>query len=70
VGGVRKRVVLAIFGLFHYDVITSTKGQNFGSKFGCILGCNMKLRGLDRLPSVSGAQIGAKRPQIVEDMAE
>jgi len=29
--------------LFHYDVITSTKGQNFGSKFGCILGWNMKL---------------------------
>jgi len=43
VGGVRKRVVLAYFWLFHYDVITSTKGQNFGSKFGCILGWDMKL---------------------------
>ena len=43
VGGVRKRVVLAFFWLFHYDVITSTKGQNFGSKFRCILGWNMKL---------------------------
>jgi len=34
---------LAFFWFFHYDVITSTKGQNFGSKFGCILGWNMKL---------------------------
>ena len=42
VGGLRKRGVLAFFCLFHYDVITSTKGQNFGSKFGCILGWNMK----------------------------
>jgi len=31
------------FWLFHYDAITSTKGQNFGSKFGWILGWNMKL---------------------------
>jgi len=29
--------------LFHYDVIASTKGQNFGSKFGFILGWIMKL---------------------------
>jgi len=43
VGGVRKRVVLEFFWLFYYDVITSTKGQNFGSKFGCILGWKMKL---------------------------
>jgi len=43
VGGVRKKVGLAIFLLFQYDAITSTKGQNFGSKFGCILGWNMKL---------------------------
>ena len=27
-------------------------------------------RGLDRLPSVSGAQVRARRPQIIEDMAE
>ena len=27
-------------------------------------------RGLDRLPSVSGAQVKARRPQIIEDMAE
>jgi len=27
-------------------------------------------RGQDRLPCVSGAQIRAKRPQIVEEMAE
>jgi len=43
VGGVRKRVVSAFFWLFDYEVITFTKGQNFGSKFGCILGWNMKL---------------------------
>jgi len=43
VGGVRKRVVLTFFWLFHYDVIASTKGQIFGSKFGWILGWNMKL---------------------------
>jgi len=29
--------------LFHYDVIAFTKGQIFGSKFGWILGWNMKL---------------------------
>jgi len=44
VGGIRKRVVLAFFGLFDYDVITSTRGQNFNSKFGCVLGWNMKLK--------------------------
>jgi len=43
VGGYRKRVILDCFWLFHYAVITSTNGQNFGSKFGCILGWNMKL---------------------------
>jgi len=43
VGGVRKSVGLAFLWLFHYDVSTSTKGQNSGSKFGCILGWNMKL---------------------------
>jgi len=31
VGGVRKSVGLAFFWLYHYDVITSTKGQNIGS---------------------------------------
>jgi len=30
----------------------------------------LQTRGLDRLPSVSGAQVSAKIPQIVEDMAE
>jgi len=43
VGSVRKRVGSAIFWLFYYDVIARTKGQNCGSKFGCILGWNMKL---------------------------
>jgi len=32
-----------LFWLFHYDVSTATKGQNFGSKFGYILGWKMKL---------------------------
>jgi len=35
--------MFGFFQLLHYDVSTSTKGQNFGSKFGCILGWNMKL---------------------------
>jgi len=43
VGVVRKRVGFAFSWLFYYNVITQTKGQNCGSKFGCILGWNMKL---------------------------
>jgi len=43
VGGVIKTIGLAFIWLFHYDVSTSTKSQNFGSKFSCILGWNMKL---------------------------
>jgi len=42
VGGVRKRVGLDFFW-FYYDVSTRTIGHNCGSKFGCILGWNMKL---------------------------
>jgi len=38
-----KKSSLDFFQLFLYDVIASTKGQNFGSKFGWILGWNMKL---------------------------
>jgi len=43
VGVVRKRVGFAIFWLFLYDVITQTMSRNSGSKFGWILGWNMKL---------------------------
>ena len=38
-----KKGSLDFLKLFLYDVIASTKGQNFGSKFGWILGWNMKL---------------------------
>jgi len=43
VGFVTKRAGFAIFWLFYDDAITRTKGQNCGSKFGYILGCNLKL---------------------------
>jgi len=43
VGVVTKRVGFAIFWLFFYDVITWTMSGNSGSKFGWILGWNMKL---------------------------
>jgi len=43
VGVVRKRVGFAIFWLFFYDVITRKMSRNSGSKFGWILGWNMKL---------------------------
>jgi len=43
IGGVRKMEGLATFWFFYYDIISRTKGQNFGSLFGCILGWNMKL---------------------------
>jgi len=35
--------MFGFFWLFYYDVSTAAKGQNFGSKFGYILGWKMKL---------------------------
>jgi len=43
VGVVRKWVGFAFLWLFYYDVIPRTMGRNCGSKFGFILGWNMKL---------------------------
>jgi len=43
VGVVRKSGGFAFFWLFFHDVITRTMSQKCGSKFGCILGWNMKL---------------------------
>ena len=70
VGGVRKRVVLAFFVCF---IMTSSFPQRAK-----ILAQNLvvfkagiwSFTGLERLPSVSGAQVGVKRPQIVKYMAE
>jgi len=39
----QKEGKVLLFWLFFYDVITRTMSQNGGSKFGCILGWNMKL---------------------------
>jgi len=43
VGVVRKRVSFVIFWIFFHDVIIRTMSRNSGSKFGWILGRNMKL---------------------------
>ena len=43
VGVVRVREGFALFWLLFHDVITLTMSQNCGSKFDCILGCNINL---------------------------
>ena len=70
VGGVRKRVFLAIFGCFIMTSSPPQRAKILAWSFVVFKAGIWSFRGLDRLPSVSGAQVGAKRPQIVEDKPE